>query len=185
MASTELYIDHLTKKISVCYYPLTQYLLADLTVVTWSFLVMSLSSLKGVLNIFGGADLSPEEQDQLYKEVALMTLARATSADSNINPVEVDKVISVLKERTGEDFPASEVRVVAQSAIFERAPLDRYLKSSAKKLSWQDRLSIAEALAEVIKADDKVASRELNFFDQIAEALELTPSQLIGLKSGK
>ena len=59
---------------------------------------------------------------------------------------------------------------------------DRYIRSSAKKLDWQDRLSIAEALAEVIEVDEKVTNRELRFFDEIAEALELTPSQLIGLK---
>jgi len=143
---------------------------------------MSITSLKNVLNIFKGDDLSPEQQAQLFKEVALMTLARATSADSNINQVEVEKVASVLKKRTGEDFPLAEIRVVAQSAIFEQAPLDRYIRSSANKLDWQDRLSIAEALAEVIKVDEKVTNRELRFFDEIAEALELTPSQLIGLK---
>ena len=143
---------------------------------------MSLSSLTGVLSIFNGDELSEEQQEQLFKEVALMTLARATSADSNIKHIEVEKVASVLKQRTGEDFPAADIRVAAQSAIFERAPLERYVKSSAKKLSWQDRLSIAEALAEVIEADERVTEREITFFDQIGGALELSPSQLIGLK---
>ena len=96
---------------------------------------MSLSSLTGVLSIFNGDELSEEQQEQLFKEVALMTLARATSADSNIKHIEVEKVASVLKQRTGEDFPAADIRVAAQSAIFERAPLERYVKSSTKKLS--------------------------------------------------
>lgn len=143
---------------------------------------MSMSSLKSVLSIFRGGELSPEQQAQLFKEVALMTLARATSADSNIHHIEVEKVASVLKQRTGEDFPVADIRVAAQSAIFERAPLERYLKSSSKRLSWQDRLSIAEALAEVIEADERVTEREIAFFDEVAVALDLTPSQLIGLK---
>ena len=143
---------------------------------------MSLSSLTGVLNLFNGGDLSQEQQTQLYKEVALMTLARATSADSNIKQIEVEKVASVLKQHTGEDFPAADIRVAAQSELFERAPLERYIRSSAKKLTWQDRLSIAKALAEVIEADHRVTEREVTFFNQVAEELDLKPSELIGLK---
>lgn len=143
---------------------------------------MSIASLKGVLNIFRGVDPSPEEQAQLYKEVALLILARATAADSNINQVEVEKVRNVLKARTGEDFSAAEIRVAAQSELFESAPLERYVRSSARKLSWQNRLLIAEALADVIEADQRVTERETTFFNQIAAALELTPAQLIGLK---
>ncbi len=144
---------------------------------------MSISNLKGVLKIFGGTDPTPEEQAQLFKEVALMTLARATSADSNINQVEVEKVRTVLKTRTGEDFPDADIRVAAQSAIFESAPLEKYIRSTARKLRWQDRLSIAEALADVIEADDRVSEREITFFNAVADAPELTPAELIGLAS--
>jgi len=143
---------------------------------------MSISSLKGVLKIFGGGDLSPEEEAELFKEVALMILARATSADSNINQVEVEKVRRVLAASTGEDFSDADIRVAAQSAIFESAPLERYVRSSARKLSWWNRLSIARALAEVIKVDERVSELEIEFFNQIAGALDLTPSQLIGLE---
>ena len=144
---------------------------------------MALSSLKGVLKIFGGGEPTPEEQAQLMKEVMLMTLARATSADSNIKDIEVERVQEVLKERTGEDFPAPDIRVAAQSAIFESAPLDKYLSASGKKLEWQDRLAIAEALVDVIKSDDRVNEMEIDFFNNVAEALELTPAQLMGLQS--
>ncbi len=143
---------------------------------------MSISSLGGVLKIFGGGEPSAEEQAQLFKEVALMTLARATAADSNIKQIEVEMVRDVLKTHTGEDFPVADIRVAAQSAIFERAPLERFVSTSAKKLKWQNRLSIARALAEVIEADDRVTEFELNFFNQIASALDLTPAQLIGLE---
>ena len=144
---------------------------------------MSITSLEGVLKIFGGGggDPSPEEQAQLFKEVALMTLARATAADSNINNVEVELVQSILKEKTGEEFPAADIRVAAQSEIFEKAPLEKYIKSSARKLKWQDRVTIALALSEVIKADDRITDREINFFNMISDALELSPAQLVGL----
>jgi uncharacterized tellurite resistance protein B-like protein len=144
---------------------------------------MALSSLKGVMKIFGGGEPTPEEQAQLLKEVMLMTLARATSADSNIKEIEVERVQEVLKERTGEEFPAPDIRVAAQSAIFERAPLDKYLSASGKKLEWQDRLAIAEALVDVIKSDDRVNEMEIDFFNSVADALEITPAQLMGLHS--
>lgn len=143
---------------------------------------MSIASLAGVLKIFGGTDPSPEEQVQLAKEVMLMTLARATAADTNIKAIEVEKVREVLQSRTGEDFPAADVRVAANSAIYEKAPLDKYLSTSAKKLKPEDRLGIAQALAEVINADGRVSSREIEFFNKVANSLSLTPSQLMGLQ---
>ncbi|XOV82522.1 MAG: TerB family tellurite resistance protein [bacterium] len=143
---------------------------------------MSIASLAGVLKIFGGSDPSPEEQAQLAKEVMLMTLARATAADTNIKSIEIEKVREVLRAHTGEDFPAADVRVAANSRIYERAPLDKYIATSAKKLTANDRQDIAQALAEVINADGRVSSREITFFNQIAESLSLTPAQLMGLK---
>ena len=143
---------------------------------------MSISSLAGVLKIFGGSDPSPEEQAQLTKEVMLMTLARATAADTNIKAIEVDKVREVLMARTGEDFPEADVRVAANSAIYEKAPLNKYLSSSAKKLGAEDRLQIAEALADVVNADGRVSDREITFFNDVVAALALTPAQLMGLK---
>ncbi len=144
---------------------------------------MSIASLAGVLKIFGGSDPSPEEQAQLAKEVMLMTLARATAADTNIKAIEVDKVREVLLARTGEDFPDADIRVAANSALFESAPLDKYLASSAKKLSAKDRMNIAQALAEVFNADGRVSDLEVNFFNSVAGSLALTPAQLAGINA--
>ncbi len=144
---------------------------------------MSIASLAGVLKIFGGSDPSPEEQAQLAKEVMLMTLARATAADTNIKAIEVEKVREVLLARTGEDFPDADIRVAANSALFESAPLDKYLASSAKKLSAKDRMNIAQALAEVFNADGRVSDLEVNFFNSVAGSLALTPAQLAGINA--
>ena len=143
---------------------------------------MSISSLAGVLKIFGGTEPTPEEQAQLTKEVMLMTLARATAADTNIKAIEVEKVREVLQARTGEDFPEAEVRVAANSKIYEAAPLNKYLSSSAKKLPSDDLVQIAQALADVVNADGRVSDREIRFFNDCVNALGLTPAQLMGLK---
>jgi len=144
---------------------------------------MSITSLGGVLKIFGGSEPSAEEQAQLAKEVMLLTLARATAADTNIKQIEVEKVQAVLKAHTGEDISAADVRVAANSRIYESAPLEKYLGSSAKKLSDDDRVDIVQALAEVINADGRISSREIDFFNHCTTALNLTPAQLMGLRA--
>ncbi|MEM7362771.1 MAG: TerB family tellurite resistance protein [Pseudomonadota bacterium] len=142
---------------------------------------MALFDFEGVLKIFRGSDPTAEELAQLHKEVMLLTLARATSADSNIKSIEIERVRDVLKARTGEDFPLGDIRVAAKSEILDREPLTRYLSASAKKLSWEARLSIAEALVDVIKADGRISPREATFFNNVTLALEVTPAQLMGL----
>ena len=96
--------------------------------------------------------------------------------------IEVEKVQEVLMARTGDEFSSADVRVAANSAIYEKAPLDKYLSTSAKKLRDEDRLGIAQALAEVINADGRVSSREIEFFNRCVDALSLTPAQLMGLE---
>jgi uncharacterized tellurite resistance protein B-like protein len=143
---------------------------------------MSIVSLSGIMKIFGGSEPTPEEQAELAEAVMLMTLARATASDTNIKAIEVEKVREVLQARTGKDFPAAEVRVAANSQLFESAPLDKYLSTSAKRMTTEDRVSTAHALAEVINADGRVSDREIEFFNSVSDSLGLTPAQLMGLK---
>ncbi len=145
---------------------------------------MSISSLAGVLKIFGGADPSPEERASLAKEAMLMVLARATAADSNIKNVEIDTVRSILRDHTGEDFDPADIRVAANSRLFEKAPLQKYVTSVGRKLDVLDRIEISQALAEVIRSDEHISSREIGFFNEIAEALSLSPAELVGLVEG-
>ena len=47
----------------------------------------------------------------------------------------------------------------------------------------KDRADIAQALAEVIKADGRVSTLEEDFFNSVANALSLTPAQLVGIET--
>ena len=142
---------------------------------------MSIANLSSVLSIFRGSELSPEEEKELFKEVLVMTLSRATSADANIDPAEVETVQVVIKKVTGDDIEAADIRVAAKSALFETAPLEKYLASAGRKLGADDRVKTVQTLAEVIKSDCRVGPRETQFFDMVAEALRVTPSELAGL----
>lgn len=142
---------------------------------------MSIADLSNVLKIFRGTDLTPEEEKHLFREVLLMTLARASSSDANIAPVEVETVQAIVKKTTGKDISAASIRVAAASDLYETASLEKFLSSCGRKLDATSRVTTVQALAEVIKSDTRVTSREVDFFDMVARALAVTPAELAGL----
>ena len=145
---------------------------------------MAIADLKNVLQIFGGSDTSADSENELFKEVLLMTLARAADADINIQTVEVDRIREILKEHTGEDFSSADIRVAARADLYADATLVKYLNSVYKKLSVEHRAETIAALANVFRSDKSVSVLEVDFFDKVAEALRVTPSQMAGLIAG-
>ena len=142
---------------------------------------MSIANLGNIMKIFGGAEPTEEEKQTLFKEAALMTVARATASDANIKPVEVTTVREIIERVTGEDVSDADVRMAANSSLYEKAPLDRYLAQAARTLDVKKRIVIAEALAEVILSDERVSTAEIDFFNMVAGAFQLTPAELAGL----
>jgi uncharacterized tellurite resistance protein B-like protein len=145
---------------------------------------MAIADLKNVLNIFGGADVSEDQQSELFKEVLLMTLARAADADINIQTVEVEKIRDILKQHTGDDFSSADIRVAARSELYAEATLRKYLGSVRKKMTDAHRAQTVQALADVFRSDSNVSVLEVDFFDRVATALQVTPSQIAGLVAG-
>lgn len=142
---------------------------------------MGLADFSNLVKAFQSNPSDPEHLLELRKEVALVTLARATSADTNIQPCEIETVQRILKRLTNEDIDAAEIRLAAKSGLFEQAPLSKYLSRASRELEDEDRLQIARALAEVIRSDVRISPFETEFFDMVADALRLKPSQLVGL----
>ena len=142
---------------------------------------MALADLKNVLNIFGGSDIDEDQQNELFKEVLLMTLARAADADINIQNVEVDRIRDILKEHTGEDFSSADVRVAARAELYAEANLRKYLGSVRSKMKDAHRGIVIRALADVMRSDEDVSVLEVDFFNRTAEALDVTPAMVAGL----
>ena len=142
---------------------------------------MSLMEFKNILKFFMGGEPTEEEKNELFKEVALMTLARATSADTNMENVEVKFVQEALKRITGESFAIPDIKIAAQSGIFETSPLDKYLSNVGRKLDTESRMAILKCLADVVRANGRVSHFETDYFDMVAGALKVTPSELIDL----
>jgi uncharacterized tellurite resistance protein B-like protein len=142
---------------------------------------MSLMEFKNVLKFLRGEEPSAEEKKELFKEVALMTLARATRSDTNIQAVELESVQDILLRVTGEEIDLAEIRTAAHSEVFERRPLHKYLAGVGQKLDASSRTSILQCLIEVIRSNEEISHFETEYFDMVAEALSATPSEISGL----
>ncbi len=145
---------------------------------------MAIADLKNVLNVFGGSDIRDDKRNELFKEVLLMTLARAADADINIQSVEVDRIKEILKQHTGEEFTAADIRVAAREELYAEATLRKYLRSVRKRMTHEDRGTTIQALADVFRSDSNIGILEIDFFNRVAETLQATPAQIAGLNAG-
>jgi len=141
---------------------------------------MPIADLSNVISIFRGGDRS-DDQGALFNEVLLMTLARATSADANIDACEISTVQAILKEETGEDFTDADIRLASRPTLYEDTPLSRYLRSVRKKLTSSEISHIASSLAKVIHSDTNIRELEIDFFNEVADSLRATPAEIAGL----
>ncbi len=142
---------------------------------------MAIADLSNVLNIFRGGEKSAEDKEALFKEVMLMTLARATSSDANIDPCEIKTVQEILKDMTGDDFSEADIRLASRPTLYDEAPFSKYLSSVRKDLGSSEVSRIVQALAHVIKSDTNVRELEIDFFNMVANELKATPAETIGL----
>ena len=144
---------------------------------------MSIADLSNILHIFGGKELDPEQEQHLFKEALLMTLARAASSDSHVHSVEIGTIQDIVQRETGIELSEQDVRKAARTELYESTPIKKYLTSAGHKLTDQDRVAIVHLLAEVIKSDTAVSVLELDYFNMVAEAMNATPAELAGLTS--
>jgi len=138
---------------------------------------MAFGDLSNVLKIFGGSSASKETQDELYKEVLLTTLARASKADANIHPVEIETIQVIMQRETGQKFTEIDIRKASRSELNESANLRKYLRGVQGRLNAANKATILRALADVIKSDTEINVLEIDFFNRVVDALRVTPTE--------
>jgi len=145
---------------------------------------MSIESFSHIMDLFSGGNNQPDAATQrsLVEEALLMTLSRATNADSNINSVEVESVQEIFRDVVGTEVSCKDIRVAAISDLYKEATLEKYLSKVSSKITADDRKMIVQALARVIKVDGKISPFEVEFFNGVVKALGLTPAQTTGLE---
>lgn len=140
---------------------------------------MALVDFDKVRQLFGEA---PQGDDaDLFRELFVLVLARATDADAYSHPAEITTVQAVVKAELGIELTSGEVRTAALSKIYESAPLQRCLSDSATKLSMEQRRRILAGLVSVFHADERISSREADFFNMVVASLRLTAADAAGL----
>ena len=142
---------------------------------------MALADLSSILKIFGESSTEVGTQEDLYKEVLLMTLARAASSDSNMAPVEIVSIQGIMQRETGEEITEADIRKASRPDLYESANLRKYLRSVEGRLDSSSKTTILQALAEVIKSDTEISGLEVDYFNRVAAALSVTPAELAGL----
>ena len=145
---------------------------------------MAIADLKNVLKVFVGSEVSADRQKDLFEEALLMTLARAADADVSIQHVEVERIQQILKEHTGKDFSSADIRVAARQELYAEATLVKYLRGVEKKLTAAHCTEIVKALADVFRSDATISALEVDFFNNVVDALHVTPAQIAGLVAG-
>ncbi len=142
---------------------------------------MAIADLSNVLKLFSGSNLDSAAQEELYQEVLLMVLARASSSDAAIHEVEIESIQEIVKRETGSDLSVQDVRKAARTELYESTPLSKYLSSASRNLTDKDRSRVIQLLAEIIKSDTEVSVLEVDFFNMVAAALRVTPAEVAGL----
>ena len=144
---------------------------------------MSIADLSSVLRIFSASSQSKEDQEKLYKEVLLMTLARASSSDANMQPVEILSIQGIMQRETGQEITEADIRKASRPDLYESANLRKYLRSVQGQLDSDSKTTILKSLADVIKSDTEISVLEVDYFNRVADALNATPAELAGLKN--
>jgi uncharacterized tellurite resistance protein B-like protein len=145
---------------------------------------MAIADLTNVLKIFSGSEVSEEEKKDLFEETLLMTLARAANADVAIQNVEVESIQAILKQHTGKEFSKADIRIAAREELYAEATLVKYLRRAEKGLTEAHCTEIVAALVELFRSDENVSGLEIDFFNNVVTALNVTPAQIAGLAAG-
>ena len=139
---------------------------------------MAIAAVSNVLKVFGASSPSQATQEELYREVLLMTLARASNSDANIHPLEIETIQQIMQRETGQELTEADIRKATRPDLYESVNLRKYLRGVRRKLNASDRITIMQALAHVIKSDTRINVLEIDFFNRVADALRITPAEL-------
>ena len=142
---------------------------------------MAIADLSSALKIFGGSSLSEEKQNELYREVLLMTLAQASRSDANIHSVEIETIQQIMQRETGQELTEADIRKASRPDLYESVNLRKYLRSVQGRLNTENKTTIVQAVADVIKSDTQINVLEIDFFNRVVDALRITPAAQLGL----
>lgn len=142
---------------------------------------MSIASLMNIFKAFRDEELDPEQRTELMHETLLLTLARASSVDAQVDAIEISAIQKAIKEAIDVEVSEVDVRAAAKSELFEAVSVETALHRLSSRLSDEDRMLVVTKLGDVIRSDSRVNQFELDYFDRVVKALRVRPSMLVGI----
>lgn len=138
---------------------------------------MAFENLSNVLSIFSRSSSSQKTEEEIYREVLLKILAQASKADANIHPEEIETIKKIMQRETDQEITEADIRKASRSQVNESANLRKYLRSVQGRLNDESKTTILQALVDVIKSDTQVNVLEIDFFNRVADALRIAPTE--------
>jgi len=83
-----------------------------------------------------------------------------------------------MQRETGQELTEADIRKAARPDLYESVNLRKYLRMVRRQLKASDRITIMQALADVIKSDTRINVLEIDFFNRVADALRITYVEL-------
>ncbi len=142
---------------------------------------MAFGEISSLLRSLVGSSANEETQDDVYKEVLLMTLAQASKADANIHPLEIETIKQIMRRETGQDLTEADIRKASRADINGSANLRKYLRRVRGQLNAENKTAILRAMVDVIKSDTEINVLEIDYFNRVVDALRMTPAEQFGL----
>lgn len=131
--------------------------------------------MKSTKSAPSGTDEGPED---LVHDTLLRTLARLSSADTNIKNVEVETIADLYENLTGNAVSTADIRVAARGDLYEDGSFMKYLSSVEGKIERDGKRLIMDAMCTVVRSDGSVSPLEIDFFNDVAKALRVDPADL-------
>lgn len=142
---------------------------------------MAFGEISSLLRSLVGSSANEETQDDVYKEVLLMTLAQASKADANIHPLEIETIKQIMRRETGQDLTEADIRKASRADINGSANLRKYLRRVQGQLNAENKTAILRAMVDVTKSDIEINVLEIDYFNRVVDALRMTPAEQFGL----
>jgi len=142
---------------------------------------MAISDLGRLIWNFGKSSAGPETEDDIYNELLLVALAQASIVDANIHPLEIITIQQIMRRETDQDLTEAEIRRASRTSTYASKSLGKYLRRAQSRLNAENKITILQAIVDVIKSDAQINVLEIDYYNQAVDALQMTPAEQAGL----
>ena len=91
--------------------------------------------------------------------------------------MEIETIQKIMQRETGQAYTEVEIRTASRSEVNESENLRKYLRGVQSRLNDENKTTILMALGDVIRSDTHINVLEIDFFNRVADALRIAPTE--------